>query len=90
MQKPASLETPVEQAEAPPKVFLRADTASWRLGNSRIDYRRSGASQLQDSGELGLQGQASRPRIFLRHRRGVLVQLRAVNWRRLLGHGFCN
>jgi CNT family concentrative nucleoside transporter len=82
MQKPASLETPVEPAEAPPQVIFHPPTPiSWRLGIlAGITALGLAAYFLRDT--VGLRGQALAGLVFFF---GIVAafssNLRAVNWK---------
>jgi concentrative nucleoside transporter, CNT family len=82
MQKPESLETPVEQSEAPPQVIFYPPTPlSWRLGIlAGIVAIGFLAYLLRDT--IGLRGQAVAGVVFFF---GIVAafssNLRAVNWR---------
>src|SRR5215210_7264217 len=82
MQKPASLETPVDQSEAPPQVIFAPPTPlSWRLGIlALITLIAAIAYATRDS--IGLRGQAFAGLLFFF---GIVAafssNLRAVNWK---------
>ena len=82
MQKPESLETPVEQSEVPPQVIFYPPTpVSWRLGILAGIAAIGGlAFLLRDT--IGLRGQALAGVVFFF---GIVAafssNLRAVNWR---------
>jgi concentrative nucleoside transporter, CNT family len=82
MQKPASLETPVEPAEAPPQVIFHPPTPiSWRLGILAVISAIAMITFfMRDT--VGLKGQAFAGLIFFF---GIVAafssNLRAVNWK---------
>jgi CNT family concentrative nucleoside transporter len=82
MQKPASLETPVEVAEAPPQVIFAPPTPlSWRLGILTL-ITVIGCVAYKTRESIGLQGQAFAGLAFFF---GIVAafssNLRAVNWK---------
>jgi concentrative nucleoside transporter, CNT family len=82
MQKPASLETPVEPAEAPPQVIFHPPTPiSWRLG-ILAGITAVGLAAFFFRDFVGLRGQALAGLVFFF---GIVAafssNLRAVNWK---------
>jgi concentrative nucleoside transporter, CNT family len=81
MQKPESLETPVEPAEVPPQVlFVPPMPLAWRLGILAVIVATAGAAYAMRE-TIGLRGQALAGIIFFF---GIVAafsaNLRAVNW----------
>jgi len=82
MQKPASLETPVEQSEAPPQVIFAPPTPLWwRLAILGVIFLVAGVAYITRDA-IGLRGQALAGIVFFF---GIVAafssNLRAVNWR---------
>ncbi len=82
MQKPASLETPVEASEVPPQVIFAPPTPlSWRLGILAL-ITATAAAAYATRESIGLQGQAIAGLVFFF---GIVAafstNLRAVNWK---------
>ena len=88
MQKPDSLETPVEKSEAPPQVlFLPPTPLWWRLAILGAILLIAGVAYVMRD-TIGLRGQALAGIVFFF---GIVAafssNLRAVNWR-TIGWGF--